>query len=141
MTADPRLFQIVPLAAGEKPAPGAIAHGAGLDLILDHLNGRADLDAAIAKAAAAEARAEEAIRTHNKTLAAVLDEMSGRIGDFEARIMGLRKSAAGAGPHRRAFIRCLALARRHRCQPQIRSVRKWGQPLAGGKNRHRLFGR
>jgi hypothetical protein len=94
MIADPRMFQIVPLAPGEKPAPGAIAHGGGLDLILAHLSGRSELDTAIAKATAAEARAEAAIRDHNKALSAIVDEMSGRVGDFEGRILGLRKSAA-----------------------------------------------
>jgi hypothetical protein len=92
MTPDLRLFQIVPLAAGERPSPNAIAHGGGLDLILAHLNGRVDLDDAIVKATAAEARAEAAIREHNEALAAILDEVASRLGDFEARIAGLRKS-------------------------------------------------
>jgi hypothetical protein len=91
---DLRLFQIVPLAAGERPSPNAIAHGGGLDLILAHLNGRADLDVAIARAAAAEARAEAAIRDHNEAVAAIIDEVSKRLGDFEAGMVGLRKSAA-----------------------------------------------
>jgi hypothetical protein len=82
------------IPTGEKPASDAIAHGGGLDLILAHLNGRADLDTAIAKAEAAEARAEAAIRDHNEALAAIIDEVGSRLGAFEARIAGLRKSGA-----------------------------------------------
>jgi hypothetical protein len=91
-TPDPPRFQIVPLAPGERPASNAIASGAGLGPILAHLNGRADLDAAIGRAAAAETRTEAAIRDHNKALGAVLDTMSSHITDFETRLTGLRKS-------------------------------------------------
>jgi hypothetical protein len=90
---DPGLFQITRIAAGEKPSPGALAHG-NLKPILEHLNGNEHVAAAVAKAEAAEARAEAAIRDHNEALAAIIDEVSNRLGDFEARIGAFKKSEA-----------------------------------------------
>jgi hypothetical protein len=90
---DPGLFQITRIPAGEKPAPGALAHGS-IGPILEHLNGNRRAVDAIAKAEAAVVRAEAIIRNHNEALADALAKVSGRIDEFEARIAGLRKSEA-----------------------------------------------
>jgi hypothetical protein len=91
--ADPGLFQITRIPAGEKPAPGALAHGS-IGPIIEHLNHNTRAIDAIAKAEAAVVRAEAIIRNHNEAFADALAKVSGRIDGLDARITALKQSEA-----------------------------------------------